>query len=250
MVSVVSNVLRPSMLVQEVSSYVSTRDGGKDTLEAVINCFDWMAHLGINQSFAETACKDLEPVKKMYSIPSFFHHLNELRHEYTVYDQTQSSEASRKLFNRAMLTTSSGSEATLFGNSLGFVELGKEGLKIANTLFWAPLFLYESVSFFYEIEQAEFLTKEMNASYDDQVKNILNHKIQIKYLNVLKSVTTLAMASISLVSILFAAMAQGILFSCGAMLALTSVWLVLNFVIYFYERMITQWEKALPLGKV
>ncbi|NGX38146.1 MAG: hypothetical protein K1000chlam2_01318 [Chlamydiae bacterium] len=245
-VSKVSEWIRPSTLTDEIGSYVTTRSGAKDTLEAIINAFDWMAHLEINQSFAKKTSGELELVKQGLAVPGFFSELNTMRREIQHWSNSDDPDATRRVISSALLCVVQGSESVQFLDASKIYHIGK-AMKPVLTAFWGALFLLGGGGFFWQIGRAETLNKEIDETKNLEYKNILKHKVQHAYLSVLQNVTMIAMASICLISILFSSMAQGFIFNPVVMIGLGSAWLMLEFVTYFYDKMIDHWDKELKI---
>ena len=240
-ISAVSDWIRPSKLTDEVGGFVTTRSGAKDALEAILNAFEWMAHLDINKAFADGARRDLEPVKQGLSVPGFFSSLNDVRREVDHFFNSDDPDSTRRVFNSTMACVNQASESAMFLDSSTIYRIGS-GMKAASTAFWGSALALDGVNFFYQIGRAESLNKEISKASDLDHKNILTHKVQHAYLSVLQCVTTIAMAAICLTSILYASIAHGFIFNPVVMLGLCSAWLILQFVNYFYDKMIGHWD--------
>lgn len=235
--------VRPSEFMKDVTKYVNTADGAQDSLDAIINCFDWMAHLGINQKFAERSSETLEPINQTLSIPQFFGALGSLRNNVQKFSNTDDSDAAKDMWNSAMITGVHGTKSCMALDSWGVYGF-KEGMKTVKTVFWSCLVGLDAVGMYCEISEAKHLQKTIDCTHDSNLRDIYEHKLQNTKLKVLKNaVIAVAMAPLCLVSILFASMAKGVLFHPAVFLSLTSAWLVLNFVTYFYEKAIDRWEK-------
>lgn len=248
-ISGLADWIRPSAFAKDLEGYITTRDGAKDTLEGVINVFDWMKQLGFSKEFSKNASDQLEPVKQTLAIPGFVVSLGNVREKWHALNKTDDKNAFTDFTQSVAISTLNLSESAMAADSWGVVSL-KEGMKSVKTTFWSAIGLIDGIDFFREISKAEILQKEMDEIIDEGRKNIWSHKIQNCYLKVLKSVIMIAMASISLVTLLFASLAHGFLFSPVVFLSLSSAWLVLTYVTHFYGKTIEHWEKAPPVGKV
>ncbi len=234
--------VRPSDFMKDVSDYVNTADGAQDTLDSIINCFDWMAHLGINEKFAKHSSETFEPINQTLSIPQFFGNVSKLRDHIQKFSNSDDTDATRDIFTSSMCTAIHGAKSCMALDSWGAVSL-KESMKTVKTVFWTSLFSLDAVNLYFEIGETEHLKKTIDCTNDPKLRGIYEHKLQNTYLKVLKTaVIAVAMAPLCLISILFASMAQGLLFHPAVMLSLSSAWCVLNFVTYFYERSIERWE--------
>ncbi|NGX26863.1 MAG: hypothetical protein K940chlam6_00789 [Chlamydiae bacterium] len=241
--------IKPGPFSTDVKKYVSERENAKDALEGVINIFDWMAHLGYSKEFAEAASGQLDPIKKTLAIPGFVEALGDMRDKWHILNNSDDQDAFTNLTTSTAVATLNLSESAMAVDAWGIYPL-KEGLKAAKTGFWASAGLLDGISFFRELSKAEHLRKKVDGVIDPELKNIYQHRIQLCYLNVLKATTTLAMASIALISLLFASLAHGFLFSPVVFLTLCSAWLILTYTTYFYGKMIDRWENDLPTGMV
>ncbi|NGX39640.1 MAG: hypothetical protein KR126chlam1_00973 [Chlamydiae bacterium] len=245
------------------------KDERKDFLEVFITLCDWVPYFNVGEQYKELAERGsgtIDTAKKGLAIPGFFSSLNEVRHKTSDFFQKDDDDTGRQLFNASAVTVLNGAESSLFLDATGLVPL-KEGLKIAKTLFWAPIFLMEVVDFNYRICQLDDYHEQIATKKDDLVKNELllevgesgikktrleNRVSHIKeeislyesradytHLMIIKKVTLLALSSLLLVSILFASMAQGILFAPITLLSLSSSWLALHIITYMYDRVLT-----------
>ncbi|MDN3507135.1 MAG: hypothetical protein P0S96_07900 [Simkaniaceae bacterium] len=238
--------VQPSHIATDVKQYL--KEETKDSLEGVINIFEWMAHLGWNKDFAEKATGQLEPIKQTLAIPGFVSALGNMSDKWHILNHTDEPDAAVNFSKSVALTTLNLCESAMCGDSWGVYSL-KEGMKAAKTGFWASAGFLDAVSFFKELNKAGYLQKKVEHVSSSAVKNVVQHKIQLCYLNVLKATTTIAMAAIALTSLLFASLAHGFLFTPVVFLSLASAWLVLTYATHFYGNMIDRWEAALPLGK-
>lgn len=237
------NWVRPSDFMKDVTKYVNTADGAQDTLDSIINCFDWMAYLGINPKFAEHSSKTLEPINQTLSFPQFLGTLGTLNNKIQRFSNTDDSDVTKDIWDNAMLTGVHGAKSCMALDSWGVYGF-KEGMKTIKTVFWSCLVGLDALGMYYEIGEAELLQKTIDCTNDPKLRSIYEHKLQNTKLKVLKNaVIAVAMAPLCLISILFASMAKGLLFHPAVFLSLTSAWCVLNFVTYFYEKAIDRWEK-------
>jgi len=252
-ISGIASCIRPSFLEQEAGDALTTRVGAKDfLLETVLTGLDWIPFFNFSETtqlFSKQASRDLEPMKLGLAVPGFFYSLNAFRREYQNLKYSDDPDIHGKLFNHAMVTVNAGSESAMFLDAIHLVEL-KEGLKAAKGLFWGSALLLDGVDFFRQIDHAKEYQKLKTKTKDPDVKSIYEHRIRLSYLKIVQAITTIAMASITLVAILFASLAQGILFSPIVFLCLATNWVVLNLVNYFYEKVIENQVKMLPFGMV
>lgn len=230
----------PWPITKDAVEYVKTET--KDTLEGFINVFDWMAHLGWNKDFAEKASGQLEPIKQTLAIPGFVSALGNMRDKWHILNHTDEPDAAVNFSTSVAVTSLNLCESAMCGDSWGIYSL-KEGMKAAKTGFWASAGFLDTVNFFQELNQAGKLQKEIEHLPNSAAKNIVQHKIQLCYLNVLKATSTIAMAAIALTSLLFASIAHGFLFSPVVFLSLTSAWLILTYATHFYGNIIERWRK-------
>ena len=235
-----------------LKDFSSSPDGAKTTFEGVIAAIDWMNYFnffkGDNKEIANKTGKTLDTVKSAFAVPAMFIHLNDVRRNYQFYSETDDPDASRLLFNSSMNLANAGGESAICAHSLG-ANLGR-GLKAAKSIFWGSLFFLDLVEGYRQYGLIEELRGRMEKAKDAGIKSLIDHKLKLTYLNILKSVTTIAMAVIALTSIFFASIAQGFIFSPVVFLGLTTAWVVLAIITYFYERVIEDNEMAIPAGKV
>jgi|GEM_PF-3427170 len=246
--STLAGWVQPSHFATDVKEYVKDPDGAKDTLEGFINVFDWMSQLGFHKDFADKASAQLDPMKQTLAIPGFVAALGNMRDKWHILNHTDESEATVNFSTSVAVTTLNLCESAMCGDSWGVYSL-QEGMKAAKTGFWASAGFLDTVSFFRELNKAGHLQKKIEHVPNSANKNVIQHKIQHCYLNVLKATATIAMSAIALTSLLFASLAHGFLFSPIVFLSLASAWLILTYTTHFYGKMIDRWEADLPLGR-
>ncbi len=247
--SSIAEWIRPGPIWTDAAKYVKTLDGAKDTLEGFINIVDWMAHLGFEKEFAETASHDLEPIKQTLAIPGFIESLGTMKDKWSVWNNSDDLDAFTDLTTSVAVSTLKFSESAMVVDSWGIYAL-KDWMRAAKTGFWASAGLIDGINFCREISKAENLQKDVEGIHSPEKKNVWQHKIYLCYLNVIKATTTIAMATIALISLFFASVAHGFLFSPGVFLTLTSAWLILTYATHFYGKMIDRWEQKVPIGNI
>lgn len=232
-------------VAQDFSDMATSRGGAKDLIETVMNGCDWMAHLGINKKIAGETSATLEPIKNMFSGLGFLSHLNALRDQYRISEQKNTGEWKKGVFKDVTLGVADAADAAMFFHNTG-VYVFKEGLKSIKTAFWVALGAFDLVNLYNGTDKIKDLRAQLDSAGDLQ-REIVQSRINLTYLSMIQSATTVAMASICLVSLLFASLAQGVLFNPVVMLGLSSAWLVLNFVNYFYDKIICHRQKQLEM---
>lgn len=242
-----SDWVKPSPNFTEVKDYVTKRDGAKDTIEGVINVFEWMSHLGYNKEFADKAADQLNPVKQTLAIPGFVESLGTLRDKWRVLNASDAENATTDFTQSVAISALQFCESAMAVDSWGIYPL-KEGMHAAKTGFWGAAGVIDGISFFQQVSKADELSKQIEGIKNKDLKNVYEHKLQLAYLNVAKAASTIAMAGIALTSLLFASLAHGFLFQPVVFLTLASAWLILTYTTHFYGKMIDRWEKELPPG--
>jgi hypothetical protein len=243
--AVIADWMRPGVFGEDLEAFVKQEP--KDSLEAIGTCFEWVNFLRPNR-FAENASNEVTRIKRGFSVWGFFDHLNRLRTEVRVAQKSDDFDSTRRIVNEGALTTFCAAEVALLGDSVGITPL-KERLVVAHSTFWGALFLLDGINFFHQISKVKDFKKQKAEAKNPEFKDFLEHKIQHACLEVLKSVTIVAMAAISLVSHLFSSFAVGIAFEPLTMLALSTAWIVIHIANHFYGRMIERHEKGLAVGK-
>ena len=240
----VANNYSVGQFANDFSSMAGSRDGAKDLLEVVINGCEWMAHLGVNKQLAQTTSSTLQPIKQGFSIMSLFHHLDGLRDQYRVSEIKDPDQLKKDVFIHTTLGVYSAAEFAMFLNSTGIYVI-KEWMKSVKTVFWMALGIFDVVNLYNGVGTIKEYRAQLDRVKMDDHREILESKINLAYLQIIQSATLVAMAAIALVSLVFASMAQGFLFNPVVMLGLSSSWLVLQFVNYFYDKIITHRENNL-----
>lgn len=236
--SSVIDFLRPSVITNETGKLLSSGPGVDDCLEAVINGLEWMAHFG-NES-VEDAKEDLEVINQGLAVPGFIGSVGNLKEKFSAWYNRDGKIIN--VFDGALKTVNKGAKSSFFFDSINLISL-KESMQVAKGIFWGSLFCMETISAVEQAQEARAHSDKAQGTTNRDKKGILEHRVQIAYLNVLKAVNSIALASIALVSILFASLAQGFIFSPVVFLSLTSTWLVLTFVTHFYEKLADSWDR-------
>lgn len=221
--------------------------GKKDTLEGIVNICDWLHYFKENDVFFNQASYEVDRIKKTFAFIQLIEGLGKLRDDW--YVMTHSDNPEEKFVDLADSTGSiclSTSEASIAAHEWGIYVL-KEGLNTVKTIFWGSIAFLEGISFFREIEGLRHLHGEIENVTSKKNRSIFEEKIQLGYLNVLKTVTMLAMSGIMLVSLLFEGLAHGLLFHPAVLLTLGSIWLALRYGTYFYQKMIERNERTAKL---
>jgi len=240
----VANNYSVSQFANDFSKMASSRDGAKDLLEVVINACNWMSHLGMNKEIAGATSSTLGPIKQGFSITDLIHHFGGLYDQIRVSEVKDSDALKREVFHHAILGVKSGAEFAMFLNTTGLYVI-KEGMKSIKTIFWMALGVFDVVNIYSNVGKIKDYRAQLDQVRIQNHREILESKINLTYLQIIQSVTLVAMAAISLVSIVFAAAAQGFLFNPVVMLGLSSAWLVLQFVNHFYDKIIAHRENNL-----
>lgn len=246
--------MRPSPFINDLNDFfnpsVNGVGGVQDTCEAIGNCFDWMAHLKINQEFANRASGTASIASDSLAIPAFLGNLGALKNSVLKYTNSDDSAAATQVVDHTLLVGVHGAKSSFALDALGIVSL-KDVMKGIKTAFWCCLIALDSRGLYNEIGEAKLLQKNLDATHDPKLTRIYEHKIQNSYLKILQhAVIAVAIAPLCLISILFASIAHGVLFHPVVMLSLTSIWCALNFATYFYGKAIDRWEKESEAIKV
>lgn len=223
----------------------------KDVMETLSNGLEWFSlfttHPGA-KSFAEHANKDLG-VRDAFHLPLLLGNLGRLRNEVRAWWYGDAPNSALKIWNMSTLCTYNASGVALFLDGIRVINL-KDLVGGVKMTFWTALGLVDFVNLFSEAGNLEGLRKSHEDAKSDEVKELIQHKINLSCLEIAKSTTTVAMAAIALTALVFVSMAHYVLFSPVAILGLTTVWLVLNFMTFFYSRMIERAEEKLPVGSI
>lgn len=223
----------------DVKDFVGNSSGVKDAMDGVITVCDWVNYFEHDDRGVAAA---LEPIKSTLAVPQFIENCGKMRERWRILWQADNTqEAAIDFTSSVAATTTSFCESVIAGNSWGVYSL-KEGLQAARTAFWSSIAVGDAIYFFDKINQVSNLQERIENVSGAAQKNILNHRIQLGYLNILRSVTMLAMCLISLTSLVFASLAQGFLFSPVVFLTLSSAWLILRYGTHFYKRWIDRLE--------
>lgn len=217
-------------------------------LEPITTAFSWVEHTDASKEtkeFASRAVSELEPVKMMFAVPAFFKHANALRRNYQTMAKSDEWDLHEVSENALSLTTA-GSESALCLDALRLIDL-KESMNLAKGLFWSSIGLLDGVGSLYETAKIDDLharLKELEKNPNADAQFLYKSRLNFSYLKVVKQITSVAIAAISLISIFFASLAQGIIFSPITFLSLCSLGTALHILLYFYEKAIKHQEKS------
>lgn len=228
--------------------FVKTLNGEGTILESIINICDWMSHLGYGGNRSSRISKELEKLNDTLAAPGVISSLGNMRDKWRLLNTTDNPNAFTKFIKSIAGVTLDLSKTAKAMNEWGIYTL-KEGLFKVKTTFWTSIGCIEGIDLFKKMDTLTRLTKQADVATSPEEKNVCEHKIQLTYLYIIKATVSIAMAMIALTSLLFASLAQGFLFSPVVFLTLTSAYLVLTYVTYFYKKMITQWDEELLIGK-
>lgn len=232
-------------LLTSTEGAIASADGTKDLLDLADTALDWVQYLDVSDAVKDKASQvqdGLEPVNKGLAVFGFIDGCNKLRRGATDFLQSDDPNETGKFFQTAMGTTCSGAESAMFLDAIDVVPLG-EGLKACKQVFWSAALLADSVGFFFDIGEADKLSKQIEETNLPRVQALLEDKLALTHLKILQKVTLIALASLMLVSLTFAAVASHIVFSPVIALGLSTLWIVLQFVNYYYEQSIESREK-------
>lgn len=245
-------VVRPGHFNKTTEKLFTSGRDVKDVIDFVSTGLKWFPYFNMSDQtldFANKTRGDLDPIAQGLSVFSFFSDLNGVRRSIGHYFSSDDTDAGRKLFNSTMCAVNSGSESSMFLDTINIVPL-KEGMKAVSGAFWGSAALLSGVDYFYQIGQIEHLSKEIETESDDDIKAVRQDELGLSYLKIVKNITTVALASIILVSLVFAGVASYMLFSPVVQLGLSTTWFVLQFVCYYYQSVIDYKKTALAdIGK-
>lgn len=236
-----------SQFATDFTELAGSRDGAKDIIEAVCNACDWMVHLNFNRSIALETSTTLEPIGRTFSAIGLLEHMNGLRDQLRVSHVKDGEKLKKDVFRHVTLGIANAADTARLIHDSG-IYVFKQGLNSIKTAFWASLGIFDTVGIYTKAGEIQEYKAEL-AGFEGfegtEAEGILQSRINLTYLQILQSVTLVAMAAISLVSLVFGSMAQGVLFSPVVMLGLSSSWLILNFVNCFYDRIIAHRQNRL-----
>jgi len=227
----------------------------KDTLECVITALEGIEYTGASdetKAWCGGAASQLDPYKKAFSFFSLPSKLNGMRRGINKLQNSDDwSKVTPQLFTDTVFTAHAASESALCLDAFGWVELTKEAMSFTKGVFWSALGIFDLHNLFItHPDKLNDLEVEIGKSKDADKLNILNHKINRTYIEVVKSVLIVGMAAISLVSLTFASVAQGVLFSPGLFFTMGASWSALFLVSFFYGKMIDVEERHLQYWQV
>lgn len=233
-----------SQFATDFTKLAGSRDGAKDIIEAVCNACDWMVHLNFNRGIALATSTTLEPIGRTFSAIGLLEHMNGLRDQLRVSHVKDGEKLKKDVFHHVTLGIAKAADTARLIHDSG-IYVFKQGLNSIKTAFWASLGIFDTVGIYTKAGELQEYKAELAEFEGTEAEGILQSRINLTYLQILQSVTLVAMAAISLVSLVFGSMAQGVLFSPVVMLGLSSSWLILNFVNYFYDRIIVHRQNQL-----
>lgn len=220
--------------------------GTKDLIETAIAGFEIAKCFNFQGIFSTRACDSLGILSQGFSIPALFHDANDLRHHLVTWGKSDNWEVNLDVFNSTARTAKNASETFGFFDAMNIIYL-KNWLNVTRGVFWGALFSLDFVDYFVNIANAESYMKKIQKAKDPEVKAFYEHKLDFTFLKIIQNVSTIALASLMLVSIFFVGIAEGFLFA-PVTLGLTSTWLVLNIFTHYYEQILNTKEGAFPLG--
>lgn len=250
-VSAVNNwVVRPGHFNEETARLFSTPRDLKDVIDAVQTGLKWFPYFDVSQStldFGQKVRNELGPISGGIAFFSLFSDLNDVRRKISHYFGSDDSDAGRKVFNSAMCAVNSGSESAMFLDTIKIVPLS-EGMKsVAAGGYWGAAGLLCAVDFFFQIGQVEHLNEAIKNEKDEKIKAVRQDELGLAYFKIVKNICTVALASIILVSLVFAGVTSCLLFSPVVQLGISTTWFVLHFITYYYASAI-DFKKATLAG--
>lgn len=225
----------------------------KTILDGIVTGTGWVPYTNASPktaAFAKKVGDALDPVKLAHAIPEFFIGVENLRRAWTNWNSTDDPDLTRRTVNYGLGTINAGTESLKFVQASKIYAFKETTLALCEKVFWITAGLLEGIDFFHGLDEASYLQKQIDASHDVEVKNLNNSKLTNTYLKLVASVTTIAMAFISLVSLFFATFAVGFLFSPIVFQSLATAWVLIKLTTLFYDRSIAAQEKQMLPGKV
>ncbi|MBS0630085.1 MAG: hypothetical protein JSS30_07695 [Verrucomicrobia bacterium] len=235
-VSSIADWIRPSYLNLETEKLLASPEMS-DVVELGANICEWTHELTGNER-AEEIGEKLEVFEKFFAVPGAFEKAGKLK---ASWERWLDGGPVTPIVENGLLLTNKVAKSAQFFDATGIAPL-KEGLRTAKGFFWGTLGIFDSIQVVKSISEAGKLDKQIKETADREEKTIIEHRWQIAFLNVIKSVNTIAQSVIALISIFFVSLAQGIIFSPIVFLGLTSTWLALNFGVHFYDKIVDQWD--------
>lgn len=228
---------------KDCEDYLYSHDGCKNVLEAVSNSFDWVLYFNKNQSAAKAVKRITDPGTRMFSVFNLVEHLNGLRDGFRIKDRNI-AKVQENTFRHLVLGVASAAETACFFHELG-VYVIKQGINTVKTTRWTAVGIFDTVNVYNKAERILALKEELNREKVPEKKKILRDKIKLTYFQMLEKTTVVVMSIISLVSLVFANIAQGFLFNPSVPLFLSSCWLALNISNHFFKKAIEYREHQL-----
>lgn len=248
--------LQPGPIADQTVKTLSSLDGIEEVTEAVSNGSEWIHRWTGNETAGKTV-EVFERINLGLSIPGFISSIGKLRDAFRAYwvadnkvkqDEVFSQTAEEKVAQVGLGTLNKAAKSGMFFNEINFLSL-KQGLQVLKTAFWGSLFFIDVLAGVKQYRKANNFAKAAKEEVNIAKRGILEHRVKIAILKVIKSVNSIALASISLVSIVFASLAKGFIFSPVVFLSLSSTWLILHYFSTFYKTMVEGWVEDLKLSQ-
>ena len=211
----------------------------KDIIDVIANILNWFPYFSSSPEVGKRAkriAKELNPISQGLSLLSFGKDVFGLPRVWRQYWQKDEG-GNLKLCTSVAVLVNSGSEGAMFFDTGKIYPLG-EWMKGLSTAFWGSACFLSIVDLYtHQITEIKRLSTTISKIADEDVKAFHKDERGLAYLKVLKNVTTVALGSLILVSLIFASVGAHLLFS-PVTLGLSSTWFALHFINYFYANVL------------
>lgn len=221
-----------------ISKYATTTDGAWDVFRALENFFGYFPYLPFSASTQESV-QQMRSGADLFgcalSIPSLFKNINDVRHSFADWrseandpSSEKSTEAFFKVVRESVKTVNTTGQAALCLNSANIIPLNG-ALSAVHGVFQASTIIADGWDLKDQIERVQNPESDLDKQYG--------------MLMIAKDIASVVGAAILLVSIFFAALAEGLVF---VLLGLSTVYVVSSILAYITQEKIE--DQKNPIG--
>lgn len=227
-----------------VQDYCKDPSRMRDTADLTSHAIGWMNQMPLSDATLSTANTIRDHAKKVsggLSIPLLAS---------TGIDFFKKGFNDSEVAKRGLELIGRSADAALFLDSAKIVNLKGAALPVEGAM-WGAGGLYDVWDLVQQVRDSEIHGANMEKATAPEAKDLHRSKRYLANLTIIKNVTSIALAVIAIISLIFGYMAMGVMIVPIVFLALSTLFVVLNIVTYFYGRMVEDQQKLLEnQGKI
>jgi len=242
-----------------IAKWVDSTDGAKSFFKVFDHALDY-AKLLPNlsegaQSFIEKTHKITDFTGSALSFPVLISDANNLRHSIASWwraselpdaDKSRSEKivrSAKKSFLDSCTLTNTASQVITFLSESNFIQQSASAARAVDWVYNVTSLVTDGAELAEEAYKVHRNQGRMGAAKTEKEQKVLQEKINLSWLTIVKDVASVALSIIGIIALVFGALTQGVVIIAPIVLGLSTIWLAMKISAYFYERIIKERNK-------